>query len=527
MKKTMKSTILLAAALLGMLFTNCQRSGDTPLYQAIPSDVALLYSLRVDQILDKSGVINNFLPMAESMLEGNEEGQFLIDILKDVNTMGIDLSDIVFFIANDGGGPNGAVVARLTDRLKFTDFLGHLAETGMVINVEKKEGFYQAGVDDNLLIFNDHLLIATQSIYGETLEQAAARVRALFTQAKEKSILGNDKFTQAFNTTDALLAYVNLAPFSRDPGFKQMLTLTGMDISSVSGIMGISFPDGAMRMTTRVLSIDSALLQTQGRPLTLSLLDYIPAAPAIATAILNMDGQATYDNMQKSLTNFLTLAAMNGGFPAPTGGMLQAFGLLQSINGEVMLNIASGTPYPAATLYAEVKDNRPLDALNEWLSEGPFQTFLTTTKLADNIYRAEVAPLRLSVYYGIKDGRFFISNDEALKAHPGDKLDNSFKNTPVAKRVPAGASGYFLLDISNLIQPIAFFANMRGGGGISPALMADIDQFQYLEAYSIEDGKEVVLQLELKDKTKNVLKLTSDMAFKALETFTSSTYQSY
>ncbi|MDR1274053.1 MAG: DUF4836 family protein [Odoribacteraceae bacterium] len=496
--KKVKSILFLIPVLAGMMLASCQPGAKNSLYQVVPANTPMLLSVRVEQLLQKSEVAKYLIPMLENMPSHGVQQQVL-ELLKDVNALGIDLSEAVVFV-NDGA--SGGLVLGIKNRAKFKKFLDLLAEEGIISEITKEEGFSHTSIDGGVLLtFNDHTLLVTPKSGGETSAKRASR--ELLTQSKEKSLLGNEAFAKTITTGEEFVMYMNMGSLVQMvPQATAMMSIGGMDLSKLSGVVKIAFPDGAARMTVEALSYDPAMLNTEvSRPLTRSLLEYFPAS-IMGTMIANMNGEAYYNMLKQSLGNMQAALMMFDQNPdIPFNMVFEALESLGSIDGEYMLNVVPGLPIPAALLYAEVKDNRLLEMINQYAFR-----LAAPTKLEGDSYRVDMDGFPVSLYYGIKNGLFFLTTDANLYANAGQKVENSFKDSPLAQRIPAGTNGYFLVDLATVIQPLNLLLGLSGNGSIIPTL----SQLQYLEGFSENGGTTFVMQLELKDKTQNVLKLITE-----------------
>jgi hypothetical protein len=495
--KKVKSILFLIPVLAGMMLTSCQSGAEKSLYQVVPANTSALFSVRVDQLVEKAGVAELVLPLLEGLSMDEAQSQVLA-LLKDKRALGLDLTEVLVFMQS-GGEP--ACVLRVEDRAKFVKFLNLLTKEGMLSEVTKEGGFSHATLDDVLLTFDDH----TALILPSSGKGAKTKSVALLTQSKEKSLLGNDAFAQTLTPDEEFFMYMNMGEIMQLAPKEAMLFLPGgMDLSKLSAVSKISFPDGAARMIALPVSYDPAMLNAEAnRPLTRSLLEYFPAS-MMGTMIVNMKGEAYYETIEKTLSNMRM--AMNMILPdAPLEQVFELFKSMGSIDGECMFGVVSGLPIPAVLLYAEVKDNRLVEMLDRYIPE-----LVPVKKLDANSSRVDIKGSPVSIYYGIRNGLFFLTTDESLYKSAGQKVENSFKDSPLARRIPAGTTGYFLVDLAATIQPINVLSVLSGHGSISPEVMKPLSRLQYLESFSENDGMTFVIQLELKDKTQNVLKLITE-----------------
>ncbi|MDR2413858.1 MAG: DUF4836 family protein [Odoribacteraceae bacterium] len=505
--KHLTSFLLLFPVLAGILLGGCQGNGKMVHYQAIPANATMLYSVHLETILQTSGVGDKIAEHASR----SAVHPALTGILKDRASLGLDLDDLLFFLANAEAPagvnfPRVGFAARITDHAKFLKTLGLLKDSGRLSITKKKD--YSVAIVSGMeisLTFNKKVVVG---LAENDREEAFAS--QLLAQSKDKSILADEKIARAFAGKEEFKGYIDFRTFS---SFLPV-DLALPEAINMAGIAKLGFPDGAIRLETRVLSADSTLLARQAkqnRPATLSQLAYFPDSPLFISTT-NVNGEEAYTFMQKFFNEAARAIppSMNTSINTPVIETLsKIFEIYNSIDGDFTLGILPGMPVPSFLLYAKVKDTRLLNVFNKFLSREYIPLVTNRTELAPDNYRVDLSFPGLSLFYGVKDGQFVLTNEEKRYANANAPTENSFKDSALAKRIPKGTTGYFLLDFQPVLQTVSVVTGMLGHA-IPPQITETLSRVRYLEGFVESEGN-LILQVEFSDPKTNVLKLIGEI----------------
>ncbi|MDR2130378.1 MAG: DUF4836 family protein [Odoribacteraceae bacterium] len=498
--KKMKSILLLIPALAGMLLGSCRDSAnDRAHYQAVPAETSILVSVRVEALSQKSGVADKLKPMFEQ--QPDALAGTLLTILNDGKASGLRLDEeVLFFLGKDDR--HTGITAMISDREKFTKHLDLLAEKHICSKVEKQGDVYIArGLQmAAMLVFNDRVLVGV----ANDGEQYA---RELLAQPVEKSILSDEHFLKTLPATDDVLVYANAGNLLSLFNVKEFMGPLGdVDYSKVFNTIGLNFLDGEARLTVTYYSSDVALAELQAqitRPITRAHLDCIPASPLLLM-IANFKGEEYNKFLENNLRNIHEVLGTFGNDVQMQRVIALYQGLIEassSIDGECTFSITpSPSGIPSLVLYADVKDDHLVRFLDTQLSDIPF---ITNEKVDETTYRVSTPLPMLNFYYGVKEGRFFFTNNEEIYKNAGKKVQDSYKDSRLARRIPANTFGYFFVDIQSVIDIVTkqFHLPMD-----NKELVA---RFRYLESFT-EGPSKFVFILEETNKDQNILKSIVD-----------------
>jgi hypothetical protein len=490
--------LLALPILLGVLLSSCRHTDSELLYRAVPADASLLLSIRAGSLIKKSALVQQLSPFATLLSLRRETPKKLSDILKDPRQAGLDLDELLLF--GDDDLVNAAIIARVANRQKLVETIEALVEVEAFDELIREGDIYHAacsGFLEYFILFNDQLAVIIPS-FDTSLDEVKILAATCLTRQRQESILSVPSFAGAILPDDDLSAYLNCDPelLGNNDFLAPLLPFVNIapgNHAKLTGAGGIAFRDGNIRAAARLLS-PLVAPAAPPRPLARAFLDYIPA-PALVAFIANGDGdicRAVLDAATYSMRVRMILYRLFDALP----DLEDAIGTFpfSSINGEVALAILPGDPLPTAILYAEVKDNRPVEAINNCFATGAGCLPVPVDKLDDDTYHVDFDPLDL--YYGIKNGHFYLTTSRDLAANAGVKATASLAASPFAKRVPTDAGAYLHVDIAALPFPY---------------ISTSIAQFESLDTHLTADGKEFTLDLRLKDTSRNALTVLADI----------------
>ena len=501
MKQT-RSFFLLLSLLAVVFLGSCQKPQNVQ-YLPIPKDANVVISVQLDALKQKSGLEDIFTPLLKES-GSDATTKKLMDILKNSRESGLALNEKVLFFAQVEQELAG-VVARISDVQKFKNTLSLLEEEGVFSPVTAESGYNRTLLADKsgMAVFNDHVLLFVPNQGGDIDKQA----QKLLNQKAEESILSNLEYAKQMDSNEDISVYLSLNSIE---SMGIPLPDFGFDISKSSMTYGLSFLNGAIRFRGEILSSDPEMqdiIQNQLKTLrsvSLSHLDYFPAA-TLFYVLGNVDGAAYGALMEKYMTAFVSspLVALSGVEAAELEEVKSVMNTVYgSLDGEITLGIpgVSMLGIPHVLLYADVKNDNLVTLLNKYLPQVEYVAGIK--KLEGNNYQCDLILPIASIYYGEKNGLFYLTTDAAYRNTIGQKGETSLKEAASASRIPKGAKMYGVIELESIINLPLVKATLAT---LDPAMKNLLSQLWCIEFHSTDNAK-MELTIQLIDDRQNALK---------------------
>lgn len=490
----------------------CRENDLTTHYQVVPSDAAAVASIHAGAILQKSDISSLIDNMTTGMGASDEVMQKIKEIVKDGSASGLALDKpLLFFFRIEG--EIGGFTAEISDRQKLNDLFALLEKQGFTSSVTKQDQYslVTSLSKEFVFLFDRKKIIGLPYRGQETVDYA----KQLMTQAEEKSILANREFMKSINSGDDISVFGSYASL---PSLGITPPKIGIDITKLSLYSGLSFQNGLIRFSSEVFSSDpetEEFLQQQlrlSRKITRSHLSFFPATTMLLS-VNNLDGPGYYSYMEPHIQTILS--SLSVFFPGLEGLDVNEVtevtkSLLNSINGEITLGVSAGSllGIPSFLLYADVKNNAPVELLNKYLRTIMYVS--RVEKVNGNNYRCDFMLPGVSLYYGEKNGTFYMTTDPAVPKSIGTSPAKSLNDAQLVKLIPKDSRGYAVADIESIsrIPLLAVFLGQYTGQ--DPLAKSVLSQIKYLEFYW-EEGNKGVAQLRLSNQEQNALKTIINM----------------
>lgn len=473
---------------------------------AIPADVTEVLSIDLQSLAVKAGAD---LPENEALLKklgqsltggsGTEAAQKLEAFLQHPSEAGIDFAKPVYVFNAEESGVQGVVAAMLeADKLK--SFLKATQAETQFADVSEKDGYSFTYNDQAFAAFNATTLLVLDTPETMDIAQMHKDAARLLGQHKEQSAQGQPAFRQMMEKQGDIRIMVNQGSLLKL--YPQVLSAQLPDSlykQKIRYISGVSFETGRIMAQWELLPEDEMSKKWMEKQLQMSL----PIDPQFATLFpasslcyfnIGLDGEQMGEEVLKNQQ----VARM---LPGEQQEMLRQ--VLAAVKGDVAFSLTGidmKQEAPSFLLYAETKDASLPDLLYEEARKRG-----EATRLDNGDYR--LRQKKLIAYIGMRDGRFFATNDEALYQQAGKQCQPSILDTPFGKG-QADQHIRFVLNTEAVFNlPLVKMA--MGFLGTKYQAAANIlENISYLEMTSDTNQAQGVLQL--KNQETNALKQLVD-----------------
>lgn len=219
-----------------------------------------------------------------------------------------------------------------------------------------------------------------------------------------------------------------------------------------------------------------------------------------------MDGSASYDILMANTPLGEELSAKDAEYIKRLFGMFQDDFTLGLVN--LTLN-----RLPSLLAYASVNDASPLKELadNAFLKKQLGRGSSIVELEADQYV---LRTRQFNLFFGVRDGNFYATNDETLYKDILKKCDPSAAKTSFASEMK-GKKASCVLNVEAICQ-LPIVKMLAGFGGSKNAVyFAALDNISYLKGES--DGQTALISLQMKDQNSNALKQLAELCKAALQ----------
>lgn len=499
---------LSAFALLALCICSCSSKGDYT--NVIPSDVTTITGFQLKTMAEKAGAdeeenkvllqkITNALKkeLSASTLEQLEP------IIQDPAQSGIDFGKPLYLLSSPAF--ETAVVAKLDSEKKFQDLLRATEEEQITEPVTETEEYSFTTIgDQTLLAFNASTLFVTNLGKGSQAEAIHTAVAAAFAQTQEQSFTANENFQKVLNAGGDFFFYTNMKAIPQE--YKAIISHSlpkDADLEKIGVTGSLTFEKGQVVLNTENCITDPTLkdmLSKQAeaaRPIRNTCLKYFPQS-TLALLSVGMDGETLFEALQT-----------NPGI-ATKLSMKQAEQLKQILcnfqdDFTVGLINVTMTNMPTFLAYAGAKNGDALKALYEQKDELRLGRKEDIIRLNDNeyVYKSQL----FNLFYGVKDGLMYATNDELLYKNIGKPADPSAIETDYASAIK-GEHSALIVNMEAVCQLPVMKMLSQYGRGKTAAYLSLCEKIAYLKI--VGKGQTSTTTLQLEDKDTNALKQIVD-----------------
>lgn len=507
---------MLFPALAALLLTVGACTQKSEYTNALPPDVESIVSLSPMNLADKAGlggqeneVVLQKLKDALKKELPADNYQTVEKLLNNPAEAGLDLQS-PWYLFTSPSLSKGALVTRVADEGNLQALLDKLAEENQ-IETEVYENYTLVQPNGALLAYNGSTLFVASTSNGQQATALKDSLNNWMQQDAARSFSVTPIFQKMEEQTGDIKAICSYASFDSYLKMANAVLPQGIDYKNIRFITALSFEKGSVDLNMIPYTEDEqakALMAKQAKALRAVKNTFIDYFPQSTLCLLNigMDGAAYYDILMGSTAFGEQLSAKEAESIKKLFGMFQEDFTLGLVN--VTLD-----KLPSVLAYATVKDAAPLKELAnnpellKKLSRGSKIMELEADQyvLRDRLF---------NLFFGVRDGKFYATNDETLYKNILKKCDPSAAKTEYASAMK-GKKACFVLNVQAVSQ-LPIVKMLAGFGGPKYAsLFTAVENISYLKSES--DGEKTFVSLQLKNRDDNALKQIADLGKAAIQ----------
>lgn len=501
MKKTVWGLILLAVVWLA---ASCSSSSDY--VDVLPKDASVVASLDLQSIAEKGGIndkegekiVAQLTEAWKSGLEG-EAYQVAERLMKQPSESGLSFTDKAYLFVTLHANAS-AVAMKVDSERKVKKLLEVLEAEQLCTGLKTEYGSTWTQLGDVLCAFNSSVFLLVKNHRGQAIDLKETML-ALMRQDKENSFAGTNDFVRMEQAEGDIVSVMNLSVI---PNELTMQIRMGMPayfkLEDMKFLSAVTFEPGRIAVSVESLTTHPemiALFDKQSKLFSSikgKYMECFPAQTALWTAGC-IDGKGVYEQLCENPT--IRQALENPILPVD---MQRIFSSLQ---GDFSLGYSSLLSNDWL-LYADVTNRDFLQTFEELrpllaLTGGQMKLIDTGTD------QYEFRMYGQSLWLGVKDDFFYLSNNERLADEAGRRYGVSLQHAPWASEVTQNRF-YLGINVAQLQQDIQTRPRLAYTLGGNPMLMnLMLGACDYLTV-SMSDWRKAQLNVVMKEKETNVLK---------------------
>ena len=468
-----KYRFLLGAVLCALCFVSCTDS--SKYVNALPDDAAAVVAVNLEQMAAKSGVDEKTAASFAEALKGEIQGaDELVDrIAKDSSESGLDLKDKVYLFASPSGSLAG-LLARVSDSGKVGRMLELLKQQQVCEEPVESDGCTWTVAGASLVAYTDAAFLIVAEPGRSDARTLQHRVSMLLRQGDGEGFAAGADFGRLKDAAEDVAALLSLDLLPRT--YVAPLTMgvsAELNLTNVKCLATLNFEEGKAVLEAEPLIADKLMAEMLEKQRKASgrvegtYLDLFPANTCVWMTG-NMDGGKIFDLLCENPT----VRQQFESSMMPVDFKL----IFNSIKGDMALAVPNPAESGSFIAYADVTNRDFLQT---------FEDLKPLLALTGNA----------SFWFGVKDGRFYLTNDRSLVGRrvPGLTL----RDCEWGGRVK-GKMFYLAVSVKDLA---AKTASASGMAHVAPVLQLS----DYVTVESA-DGKKVRMEWVMKDRKKNVLR---------------------
>lgn len=502
MRKTIWRFTLLAVV---VLLASCSQKSEYT--NAIPKDAALVMSLDFKTMAEKSGingkegekVVAKLTDALKSGLEG-EAYKTAEKIIQHPSESGLSFADKVYLFITPHSNAF-ALLAKVDNEGKVKDMLQALKKEQICTELKNEDGSTWTQMGDALCAFNKGTFLLMGSNTGDALSLKGTLL-ALMRQDAANSFVKTNDFTKLNAAKGDISTVINMSFLPNDLTMQMRMGMPAdLSLEDIKYLLSATFEKGRIVVDMETLIENKELIATYEKQSTASdpikgtYMEYFPAS-TLVWGCGNINGKKVYDLLCENPT--IKQSLENPMLPVDIER------IFASIHGDIALGYSSLVSNELL-MYADVTNKDFLQAfedLRPLLAMTGGQMQLNSTGKDQYEFRM----YRQSIWFGVKDNMFYLSNNEKLADEAGRRYGVSLQNTPWAGEVTKNRF-FMAFNVAQLVK------EMQGNSGLARMTGSDAAMFNailgpcnYMDLM-VPDWKSAQMNIVMKDKDANVLQL--------------------
>lgn len=493
-----------------LLLSGCGVKNDY--WNALPEQSAAVASINLPQLASRAGLnegtdskgVQRLKEMVKSGLSGS--GQLVDKIFSDVSASGIDLNQKVYLFSDEGSATIG-LLAKVSSSSNLAELLKVLSKEQLCAPVRDTEGCKWTVMGKWLVSYSDNALLLLADNKWADPSKLARQASMWLRQEDGQGFAAKSDFQELQSAQADVSVWTSLQMLPRKVLTPFTMGLSAeIDLKKVKAVTTINFEEGKVVADIRPLITDKIMKGLADRKLNAmgnikgKYLDAFPLSTSFWT-LANIKGQQFYDFLRE-------VPAVRKFFDHSDLPVTIDYGrIFNAIEGDVFFAITD--PQRAQFIfYADVKQTEFLQVFTELrpMIEKSNGLLMFEERGKDAYcfatHDGSVMNLRRGpkiFWLGVSDGRFYLTNNEELINRR--ILGLSLGHKEWGKRVPGQiffmhTDWYGLVSFEYLMQQ-ELIKNI-------PELIPQLTKTMTVES---ADGKQIRLEVELKDKKQNLMRM--------------------
>lgn len=473
-------------------FTGCQSvaTSSQAYYEVIPVNATSIISINAARLVEKSGAEQEVWNLIANEVQKEikaEAGQKIGELLKQGKTAGIELQNKIYIFTTSENHLTG-LVAKVADEGDLKKVFDLLASSGNMTKPVSANGYYYVTVPSGgVCIFDkDKLLFVNSSL---PLQESRQLAEKLFREGNTNRAQNDVVYELVKEQNDIAVFFTkdNIPSYLKNQLLHSMPS--GTDILDLKVLFTLNFDKGKIALVCKRL--DSPEQNVLCRKQTNTFINFYPEA-TLFYAAMNIEGKKLYADIA---------SFVEAEYQEQTEKILSAF------DGDLTLGVTGMGPLgiPSLLLYAQVKNAQPAVLLAGMLKNNPACHLIEKGKNAYELqFRNAGRNLNMSLYFGVKDHIFYMTNGAESEQHLFDKLPDSFARSLRAPAIMNAFAGVYLNVEAWMGSPVVqlgLYQLLRTQTGFFQQMLNEVS---YAEVLSAEEERSE-LNIYLKDTEQNAL----------------------
>lgn len=499
--------IVLGFALLAVVMLVASCSPKSEYINAIPKDAAMVMSFDFKTMAEKSGingkegekVVAKLTDALKSGLEG-EAYKTAEKIIQHPSESGLSFSDKVYMFITPHSNAF-ALLAKVDNEGKVKDLLEALKNEQICTELKSENGCIWTQMGTALCVFNNSTFLLMDSNKGDALSLKGS-LFALMRQDAENSFTKTRDFAKMDAAKGEIVTVMNMSFIPNDITMQMRMGMPAdLKLEDIKYLLSATFEKGKIVVDVETLIENKDLIAMYEKqsdasaPIKGTYMEYFPAN-TLFWAGGNINGKGIYDLLCENPAIKQTLA--NPMLP------IDIESIFSSIKGDVAIGYSSLLTNDLL-VYADVTNKdflQSFEDLRPLLAMTGGQMQLNSTGKDQYEFRM----YRQSIWFGVKDNMFYISNNEKLADEAGRRYGVSLQNTPWADEVTKNRF-FMAFNAAQLVKNVKENPQlMRMLGSDAAVFNAVLGPCEYIDVMA-PDWKGAQMNIVMKDKDVNVLQL--------------------
>lgn len=477
----MKKCKIVLVALLSVLFVTCKNKEKSPILNAIPENAVLVVEIKNQQIYDKGGEgISDLIQMIQKSFSSLDMNLVEIsEVISGKDTSFVQMKKSYFYSVPKNISRNEFYAAFITEVVDKNKLEAKITELNPNLKITKKGDFSEINNGSMTIAWNSNLLIMIGGNFEDSDLESALSLK------EENSICKNEDFQKFIKNGDDVGLWLSSSQFlSLLPKLPESIQEVWKDSYMH---FGLNFNMGNIKFSMN-MEPEKKFIEYQKKidiiksDFDNSILELFPAQTLFAF------------KLSINFKNYLALLKEMPQYSSIIGSDPELINVIESLGGDVFYSLYDvKNMIPQMGLAFTMKDEdankltSKLSGLTSLSKKNNYQYF--------NLFGN-------TVYFGNKNGKVYLSNDESgIQSFEGKGYNENFANSSLSSLFANHSTVMYLtLDPNKYPKELMF---MLSANRNSKQVLSFLNACDYFIVYS--DITEGYAEIKLKDDSKNAL----------------------